>query len=80
MAAVRKNIVISDAQDRWIKTQIESGRYASYSECIRALIHRDQERSDVTEAIRSALIAGEESGEPIRFDPDAFNQYMSDTN
>lgn len=79
MAAVRKNIVISNAQDRWIKTQIESGRYASYSEFIRALIHREQERSDNTQAIRSALIAGEESGEPIPFDPDAFIEFMSKT-
>ncbi|MEX6664740.1 type II toxin-antitoxin system ParD family antitoxin [Pseudomonas sp. W2-17] len=78
MAAVRKNIVISGAQDRWIKTQIESGRYASYSECIRALIHCEQERSDITEVIRSALIAGENSGEPITFDPEAFNQFMSE--
>jgi antitoxin ParD1/3/4 len=78
--AVKKDIVISDAEDRWIKTQIESGRYSSYSECIRALIHREQERSDITEAIRSALIAGENSGEPIPFDPDAFIQLMSKTN
>ncbi|TDV42289.1 antitoxin ParD1/3/4 [Pseudomonas graminis] len=80
MAAVRKRIVISDAQDNWIKAQIESGRYASYSECIRALIHREQKRSDITEAIRSALIAGEDSGEPVPFDPDAFHQLVSKTN
>jgi antitoxin ParD1/3/4 len=80
MATMRKNIVISDAQDSWIKAQIESGQYANYSECIRGLIRREQQRCDSAEAIRSALIAGENSGEPLPFDPEAFKQSMSNMN
>lgn len=71
---------MSGLQGQNHKAQIESGQYASYSECIRALIRREQKRSDSTEAIHAALISGEGSGEPIPFDPDAFEQYMSDTN
>ena len=47
-----------------------------YSEYIRDLIRREQERSAEIEAIRAALIEGEASGEPRRFDPAAFKQRM----
>ena len=79
MTTERRNIVISDAQDRWIKAQIDTGRYASYSECIRELIRREQRRCDRNEAICSALILGESSGEPLPFDPETFKQRMSNT-
>jgi antitoxin ParD1/3/4 len=80
MATVRKNIVISEEQDAWIKAQIESGQYANYSECIRGLIRHEQKRCDSAEAIRPALISGEGSGEPLPFDPEAFKQSMSNMN
>jgi len=40
------------------------------------LIRREQERSAEIEAIRAALIDGEASGEPRRFDAAAFKQRM----
>ena len=52
----------------------EDGEYENVSEYIRDLIRRGQERSAEIEAIRSALIEGEASGEPRRFDATAFNQ------
>ncbi|MHC8403447.1 type II toxin-antitoxin system ParD family antitoxin [Pseudomonas sp. MDT1-17] len=76
MATVRKTITVTDAQDSWIKAQIDSGQYTNDSECIRDLIRREQEQRYSLEAIRSALIAGEASGEPRPFNAQAFKQRM----
>ncbi len=76
MATVRKTITLTDAQDNWIKAQIDSGLYTNDSECIRDLIRREQEHRFSIEAIRAALVAGEASGEPRPFDVEAFKQGM----
>jgi len=63
---VKKSISITDKQDRWIKAQIESGHYGNESEVVRELIRerqmREQETTAEIEAIRAALIEGEQSG------------------
>ncbi len=74
MGTVRKTITLTDKQDSWVKAQIDAGRYTNDSEYIRDLIRREQERSAEIEAIRTALIEGEISGEPKTFDVDAFKQ------
>ncbi len=74
MATVRKTITVSAQQDAWIAAQIEAGRYTNDSEAIRDLIRREQERIFEIESIREALIEGEASGEPQRFDFAAFKQ------
>ena len=76
MGTLRKTITLTDQQDSWIKAQIHAGHYTNDSEYIRDLIRREQERSLEIEAIRSALVEGEASGEPKRFDIDAFKQKM----
>jgi len=76
MATVRKTITLTDKQDDWIKAQIDAGRYTNDSEYIRDLIRREQERSVELEAIRTALMEGEASGEPRQFDAAAFKQAM----
>jgi antitoxin ParD1/3/4 len=76
MSTVRKTITLTEQQDRWVKAQIEAGHYTNDSEYIRDLIRREQERSAEIEAIRTALIEGETSGEPKRFDIAAFKQRM----
>lgn len=76
MGTVRKTTTLTDQQDNWVKAQINAGHYTNDSEYIRDLIRREQERSAEIEAIRSALIEGEASGEPRRFDPAAFKQRM----
>lgn len=76
MGTVRKTITLTDQQDSWIKAQIAAGYYTNDSEYIRDLIRREQERSTETEAIRAALIDGESSGEPRRFDADAFKHRL----
>jgi antitoxin ParD1/3/4 len=66
MAMVKKSISVTDQQDRWIKAQIQSGHFGNESEVVRELIRerqiREQETQADIEAIRSALIEGEQSG------------------
>lgn len=76
MATVRKTITLTDQQDAWVKSQIDAGHYTNDSEFIRDLIRRDQERSAEIAAIRAALMAGEDSGEPRVFSVAAFKQRM----
>ncbi len=76
MATVRKTITLTDRQDAWVKAQIDGGRYTNDSEYIRDLIRREQERSAEAKAVRQALIDGENSGDPHRFDPAAFKERM----
>jgi antitoxin ParD1/3/4 len=76
VGTVRKTITLTDKQDSWVKAQIDAGRYTNDSEYIRDLIRREQERSAEIEAIRTALIEGEISGEPKSFDVGAFKQKM----
>lgn len=74
MVTVRKTITLTEQQDAWIAAQIEAGSYTNDSEAIRDLIRREQERSFEIESIRQALIEGEQSGEPERFDFASFKQ------
>lgn len=77
MATVRKTITLTDKQDDWIKAQIQAGHYTNDSEYIRDLIRREQERGAEIEAVRAALVEGENSGEPRPFDVAAFKQRMT---
>ena len=65
MPMVKKSISVTDRQDSWIKAQIETGRYGNESEVIRELIRERQNQETETpeeiKAIRTALIAAEES-------------------
>ncbi len=79
MATVRKTITLTYQQDAWVKSQIDAGHYTNDSEFIRDLIRREQERSVEIEAIRAALMVGEESGEPGVFNVAAFKQRMHAT-
>ena len=66
MPMVKKSISVTDQQNSWIKAQIKTGHYGNESEVVRELIRerqlRDQETPAEIEAIRAALIEGEESG------------------
>ena len=74
MATVRKTITLTEQQDAWIAAQIEAGSYTNDSEAIRDLIRREQERSVEIDSLRRALIEGEQSGKPERFDFAAFKK------
>jgi antitoxin ParD1/3/4 len=77
MSTVRKTITLTNQQDGWIKAQIQAGHYTNDSEYIRDLIRREQERSAQTDALRAALIEGENSGTPQPFDLQAFKARMA---
>jgi len=62
VATVKKSISLTDQQAEWIKAQIAKGHYNNDSEIIRAAIREKQEREAGIEAIRAAIIEGEESG------------------
>ena len=66
MGMVKKSITVTEQQDSWIKAQIASGHFGNESEIIRELIRerqlREQETSAEIDAIRVALIEGEQSG------------------
>ena len=66
MAMIKKSISVTDQQDQWIKAQIQSGHFGNESEVVRELIRerqiREQESQVDIEAIRAALIEGEQSG------------------
>lgn len=78
MATVRKTITLTAQQDAWIAGQIAAGHYTNDSEAIRDLIRRAQERTAALDAVRDALIAGEQSGAPEPFDFAAFRQRKHD--
>ncbi len=54
------NISITEDMREWVDQQVNSGRYANASDYMRDLIRTNQSAAD---AIRLALIEGEQSGE-----------------
>ncbi len=54
------NISITEDMREWVDQQVSSGRYANASDYMRDLIRTNQSAAD---AIRLALIEGEQSGE-----------------
>jgi len=60
----------------FIDTQVQAGRYGSASDVVRAGLRLLEEHDLKLKALQGALIAGEESGEPNRFDSEAFLSRM----
>ncbi len=78
MSTTRKTITVTDQQDSWIKAQIAAGAFTNDSEYIRDLIRRDQANKTELEAIRAALIEGEESGTSDRTPDDIINAVIEE--
>jgi antitoxin ParD1/3/4 len=68
--AKNTSISLGDHFERFIARQIQNGRYGSASEVIRASLRLLEEREQNLEALRQALIEGEESGEDSPLDMD----------
>jgi antitoxin ParD1/3/4 len=62
MNMIKKSITVTETQNDWIKSQLQSGHYASDSELLRDLIRKEQARNNEIQAIRQALLESEESG------------------
>ncbi|MEW6168607.1 MAG: type II toxin-antitoxin system ParD family antitoxin [Pseudomonadota bacterium] len=62
------SISLGDHFDGFIQGQVKQGRYGSASEVVRAALRLLEEREQRVEALRHALIEGEQSGEDSALD------------
>lgn len=69
----RASISISPPNDEWIQAQIESEEFSSRSEVVNDLIRKARKESDELQAIRAALIEGENSGTSTKSPDDIIN-------
>lgn len=66
------SISIGPHFDSFIQNQIDTGRYTSTSEVVRAGLRLLEEQEEKLKLLRKALIEGEESGWVENFNPTAF--------
>lgn len=66
------SISLGDHFASFIDTQVQTGRYGSASDVVRAGLRLLEEHEAKVQALRVALIAGEDSGPSTAFDFDAF--------
>ena len=66
------SVSLGDHFTDFIEAQLNDGRYQSASEVVRAGLRLLEERQTQLEALRAALIEGEDSGRATAFDFDAF--------
>ncbi|MFQ5451862.1 MAG: type II toxin-antitoxin system ParD family antitoxin [Nitrospinaceae bacterium] len=70
--AKHTSISLGDHFTNFIDRQVSQGRYGSASEIVRAGLRMLEEHESKVEALRSALIEGEESGPARKFEADKF--------
>jgi antitoxin ParD1/3/4 len=63
-------VSVGDHFDDFIERQVQTGRYQSPSDVMRAGLRLLEEQELKIERLRAALIEGEESGAPAAFDLD----------
>jgi antitoxin ParD1/3/4 len=66
------SFIIGDHFTEFINRQVSEGRYSSASDVVRAGLRLLEEREMKLEALRAALIEGEQSGAATPFDFDEF--------
>ena len=72
--AKNTSISLGDHFNHFVDERVAQGRYGSVSDVVRAGLRLLEEHETRLEALRAALIVGENSGDPSVFDVDAFVQ------
>jgi antitoxin ParD1/3/4 len=72
MASKNTSVSLGDHMLNFAQQQVASGRYSSTSDVVRAGLRLLEDHEARVQALRNALIAGENSGESTPFDFDAF--------
>jgi len=67
-----KSVTIADYFADFIERQVTQGRYDSASDVVAAGLRLLEERETRLEALRAALVEGEQSGTPTPFDIEDF--------
>lgn len=70
------SISLGDHFTNFVDGQVQSGRYGSVSDVVRAGLRLLEEHETKVKALQAALIAGEESGPLAAFDSEAFLERM----
>lgn len=70
------SITLDDQMDAFVGAQLSEGEYANANELFEAALQLLKTNAEEIEAIRAAIVEGEESGEPREFDPEQFLQEM----
>jgi len=74
----RASISISPPNDEWIQAQIESKEFSSRSEVVNDLIRKARKETDEIQAIRAALIEGENSGTSTKSPDEIINAVIEE--
>ena len=67
------SVILGDHFEKFVGSQVGSGKYGSTSEVVRAGLRLLEERETTVSTLRAALIAGEESGISDRTPDDIIN-------
>ncbi|MGV1792650.1 type II toxin-antitoxin system ParD family antitoxin [Rhizobium lusitanum] len=73
------SVSLGDHFSAFIEAQIQTGRYGSASDVVRAGLRLLEEHEAKVKSLQDALIAGEASGQPASFDNAAFVKRMRAT-
>lgn len=66
------SISLGEHYEAYARRKVESGEFATISEVIRDALRRAEERDRRVVHLRELIREGEESGDPVPFDWDAF--------